>query len=532
MPILGAMDVVISLVVVLLVLSLVVQSVQQLVKKVLKLKSRTIETSLADLLGRVVTPIGAGVDPAAASGAAAGAAASGAAAGAVASDTARSAALGAILPVRGAIRRLFTRAQAGDAIVQAVLGELKAMGRRSLFNNPMLDSIAKDDVVKVLTKIGARAMYPAFQQRFQELQDGLDAVIQALRAAQQQGLAGSGSAKLASLEQAFAPLVYDLAVLSQGGKVKATAVLGDLLKVRQVKMQGLFATLGEVQDQVQKDLAAARAAGQPTAGLETAAAALADAARLLRDLGAKAEDAIAPLSAKLAEVDTWYDTVMQGFDERYTRHMKTVAVAIAVVTVLGLNASFFRIYTTLADDPALRGRVVAVGESMERPSAPAPAGSAGSASSQPAPVQPAVVQQPAPQSASVQPAPAQPAPAQPASQAPTGSTAAARQAAEEAGKEAGAYEALGFGRLHRADVESFWYEKAPWGPPQTATGWGPWMGDGLSVLFGWLITILLLSAGAPFWEDVLESLFGLKSLVRQKTSSRNVEEGSGGQPKP
>jgi hypothetical protein len=488
MPILGALDVAISLVVVLVLLSLVVQSLQQLVKKILKLKSRTIETSLADLLGRVVTPIGA---------------ASSAASGG-----------GSPAPVRGAIRRLFSRVQASDAIVQQVLGELEAMGRRSLFNNPMLDSIAKDDVVKVLTKIGAKAMYPAFQQRFQELQDGLAAVIQALRAAQQQALAGSSSAKLASLEQAFAPLAYDLAVLSQGGKVKATAVLGDLVNVRRVKLQDVFATLGEVQDQVQKDLAAAKAAGQPTAGLEAAATALAEAARLLRDLGAKAEDAIAPLAAKLAEVDTWYDTVMQGFDERYTRHMKTVAVVISILLVIALNASFFRIYKTLTHDPALRGKVVAVGESMQPASAPAPA--------QPASTQQAPAQQAPAQQTAVQPSPAQPAPAE--------TTAEVKQAAQAVGTEAGDYEALGFGRLHRADVASFWYEKAPWGP--YGSGWGPWLGDGLSVLFGWLLTILLLSVGAPFWEDVLESLFGLKSLVRQKTSSQNVEGGSGGQPKP
>jgi hypothetical protein len=43
---------------------------------------------------------------------------------------------------------------------------------------------------------------------------------------------------------------------------------------------------------------------------------------------------------------------------------------------------------------------------------------------------------------------------------------------------------------------------------------------------------VLVSAGAPFWEDVLESLFGLKSLVRQKTGTKNVEETQGGQAKP
>jgi hypothetical protein len=43
---------------------------------------------------------------------------------------------------------------------------------------------------------------------------------------------------------------------------------------------------------------------------------------------------------------------------------------------------------------------------------------------------------------------------------------------------------------------------------------------------------LLLSVGAPFWQDVLESLFGVKNLLRKKSDTRNVEQLSGqGQPK-
>src|SRR4029079_3930457 len=94
------------------------------------------------------------------------------------------------------------------------------------------------------------------------------------------------------------------------------------------------------------------------------------------------------------------------------------------------------------------------------------------------------------------------------------------------------YESLGLSRLHWSDVKRYWCLDSPWGTEQERMGWGPWFGSGLNALFGWLITILLLSTGAPFWEDVLESLFGLKSLMRKKTGTRNVEEGEGGQPKP
>jgi hypothetical protein len=47
-----------------------------------------------------------------------------------------------------------------------------------------------------------------------------------------------------------------------------------------------------------------------------------------------------------------------------------------------------------------------------------------------------------------------------------------------------------------------------------------------------MIMVMLLSAGAPFWQDTLESLFGLKNLLRQKSDTKNIEDGKGGQPKP
>jgi hypothetical protein len=44
--------------------------------------------------------------------------------------------------------------------------------------------------------------------------------------------------------------------------------------------------------------------------------------------------------------------------------------------------------------------------------------------------------------------------------------------------------------------------------------------------------VMLLSAGAPFWQDALESLFGIKNLLRQKSGTQNIETQSGaGQPK-
>jgi hypothetical protein len=56
--------------------------------------------------------------------------------------------------------------------------------------------------------------------------------------------------------------------------------------------------------------------------------------------------------------------------------------------------------------------------------------------------------------------------------------------------------------------------------------------SGFWILLGWLIMTMLLSVGAPFWEDALESLFGIKSLIRKNSQQANVEQKSGeGNPK-
>jgi hypothetical protein len=50
------------------------------------------------------------------------------------------------------------------------------------------------------------------------------------------------------------------------------------------------------------------------------------------------------------------------------------------------------------------------------------------------------------------------------------------------------------------------------------TGW---------TIIGWLVMASLLSLGAPFWHDTLESLFGLKNFLRDKTNTNKVEQQSG-----
>ncbi len=511
---LGALDVVISLVVVLLILSLIVQSIQQLIKKVGKLKSRVLLNSLQDLFGKLVKPDVALLSPAGP--ASAGGAGGGNPAPPEATPKKQDDSLWARLG------RAFGRISSLDPEVTEVIEQLKLAGRRSLFNRPMLDSIAKDDVVKVLTRLGATKIY---QESFQKIQSALNELIETLTAARTVDLQGGASAQLASLQQAQTPLASDLAALGEGKGVLPTTILTDLLNLRRSRIQDAFAQLTQVQDRVQKDLAAATAAGQDTTGLKNVDTALRTAADKLKALGDRIEDAVAPLSARLDAVELWYDTVMQGFEERYTRHMKTATVLISIVTVIALNANFFTLYHSIVSDPKLRGNLVTSGQTLvdqqenqqqnQQPTAtatPAPTPAATPAATAAPATSDAVTTEGMTTDAVTSDAAPQDHPVQDV-----------QQAAQQAGQQVEEFGSFGFSRLHWKDVKSFW------GAPNKDRAW--W-GQGLNVLLGWLITVLLLSAGAPFWEDVLESLFGLKNLMRQRTSTRNVEGQGGGQPKP
>jgi hypothetical protein len=121
---LGILNTVIALVIVLLVLSLLVQSVQTLIKKLLKLKSRQIEGSLKDLYEQAIagTTMTNGSPAAAANGAA--------------------------------------TVSAAEQFTGKVLDEFKKIGRVTLFGRPVLDSLSKEDLFKVMGKLESEDFFP------------------------------------------------------------------------------------------------------------------------------------------------------------------------------------------------------------------------------------------------------------------------------------------------------------------------------------------------------------------------------------
>ena len=208
-------------------------------------------------------------------------------------------------------------------------------------------------------------------------------------------------------------------------------------------------------------------------------------ADLMKILGNVALDNADP--AKVAElrqrVDTWFDTVMQSFEERYTRHMKTVAICISIVVVILLNANFFDIYRKISTNDSLRETVIARREQIENRLKELKA-------------------------------------SDPNSPATKADVDTALEALRGLRAEAPVF---GFTPLTTTDVSKFY----------NGTGWEDtnrfWYL--MKLVAGWAIMVMLLSVGAPFWQDTLESLFGVKNLLRKRTDTKNVED-VGGQPKP
>jgi molybdopterin converting factor small subunit len=489
MPDLSILNTIIAMVIVILVLSLIVQSLQTLVKKLLKLKSVTIRNSLVDLFETITQ------NP----------------------DSAAAAADGA------------TTVKAPQQLVEDVTNRLNEMGRKTLFGRTMLDSLAKGDLLKVLTRVEVKNLLPDAVDRFQTVLATVGELKKELGKIKTEMLEGDASAKFAALQASVMPLANDIEALASGdNKINPKVLLGDLYRLRQVKATEVLDILGEIQKKVGADLGAARASNDEAqkaladakkagdAALVTAATTRADEAAGQLDgvkdvseglkkiaaqitaLGHAFDSAFAPLRERLEQAEVWYDTVMQGFEERYARHMRTVAIIISVVVVIVLNANFFSIYQAMKNPTAAQN----VQDIYNR--SPALKGTQGGATTTP----------PANTNANANAAPTQTPPAD-------GSTTPAdvKKSVQETAGLVDTYKSFGITPLTREQVRKFFSRE------YTAH-------DVSGTFFGWFIMIMLLSAGAPFWQDTLESLFGLKNLLRQKSDTKNVEGEKGGNPKP
>ena len=68
--------------------------------------------------------------------------------------------------------------------------------------------------------------------------------------------------------------------------------------------------------------------------------------------------AYAAVFAKWTKLEESFDSVMQSFEERYTRGMKTAALVISFLVVVFLNANFFNVYTEISTSDAKRELII------------------------------------------------------------------------------------------------------------------------------------------------------------------------------
>ena len=499
---LGILNTIIALVVVLLVLSLLVQAIQTLLKKILKLKSRQIEGSLKDLYEQVVGAQSPEPPPA---------------------SSRLTLILTTIKRVLG--MKINVPETAADVFKDKVLDQFKNIGRKTLFGRPVLDSLSKADLFKVMGKLESEDFFPDYVQKFQVLCDRIDDLRQAVDAiTNDEMLRGAASTKIAEIRSILAPIFNNVSAIVEGSQVKPKVLFADLLRLQKLDVHELLELVDQAQVAITKETEIASTAGNAgeVAALKNISKQLADVAKLIGDLSQKFVNAVSPLRNKIEQVELWFDTVTQSFDERYARHMRTVSIAISIVVVILLNANFFQVYKSLSSNEVQRNLIIERGPEILEQSR------AAQAQASPTPT-PATVQE------------------------------ALQQSREEIETLSNTYAGFGFTPVSMQQLQSFVWSlglwtivaaddtgrHSVWGMalvenPENVYSWrnqtpGQWWQSrktNVVTLVGWAIMVMLLSVGAPFWQDALESLFGIKNLLRQKSGTQNIEAKSGaGQPK-
>ncbi|HEY0763297.1 MAG TPA: hypothetical protein VGD61_13090 [Pyrinomonadaceae bacterium] len=510
---LGILNTIIALVVVLLVLSLLVQAIQTLLKKLLKLKSRQIEDSLKDLYEQVV-----GAQPE------------------VAPQTSSLSNVWSTVKSWLRIKRAAVLTPA-DVFKDKVLDQFKSIGRQTLFGNAVLDSLSKSDLFKVMGKLESEDFFPDYVTKFQLLCDQISDLRKAIEdITNDPMLAGTASTKIAEIRSILAPIFNNVESILDGKQVKPKVLFADLLRLGQLDVHNLLNLLDEGQEAITRQTAVATGAGNTgeVAALQKLSSELAQVSKLIGDLSQKFVDAISPLRNKIDQVELWFDTVTQSFDERYTRHMRTISIVISIIVVILLNANFFQVYKSLSKNDIQRNMLVNAGEDLVKDN--------GAPTSRPA---------------------ASPSRSPSASPSPTPNTVAElKKDLQDIDSLVGTYQGFGFKPLSAEQLRGFLWSTGVWTRPwaddngnhswagfklttelqdgneiahwyaQSGEEWWESRKDNLVTIVGWAIMVMLLSVGAPFWQDALESLFGIKNLLRQKSATQNIETQSGaGQPK-
>ncbi len=541
---LGTLNTIIAVVVVLLVLSLIVQSIQTGIKKLLSLKSQQIVESIKDLYDQAIS-----TQPRP-------------------EETQPTKLLGKLWSfIRGTQRPFSPEAHNFST---AVLDQFKNIGRVNRFGKVVLDSLAKEDLLKVVAKLELKPLFGVEFGKFESLVSEVGNLASSIKIlAENQELAAAVSTQISKVRAVFAPLLEGVETLLDNKKeLNTRVVFGDLLQLSTLNVNTVLDLINETEKVVQEEIEQRTAASPPESrtpedqatldGLSTVADELPKISKAIGDVSQKFNEAVAPLRAKVNQIETWFDTVTQSFDERYTRHMRTVSICISAVVVILLNANFFQIYRTISTNEVQKNLIADAGAKILEQSRKA---EEATAQSQPPPkvdVKKEFDKTKAEIEAYV--TNYEQFGFAPLSTAQFGSflwslggwtwlydgKPDAKQNASATGTQPQTRFFSGWtisrndkgipvnksGEPIYADCNHEASDCVPRWRPQTTAEWWAVRKQDVTVLFGWIVMVLLLSVGAPFWQDTLESLFGIKNLLRQKSGTQNIEEKSGtGQPK-
>ena len=524
----GVLETVIAIVVVLLVLSLIVQSAQSALKKLFKIKSRQLEESLVDLFENFLnqpetqakwlsklaqaSPMLKGLI---------------------------SALGGGVAWLRGlafSVMRMTPPAPSESTarvLTEKVKERFRQVGRVAQSGKAMLESISKDDLIKVLEKVAPALISDGFPAKIKDAVEDYQSVKTSIEEIEKVAtqLSGDANSKFAAVQQTLAPILNDVKSLLDGTFVKSVTngqtvtngldgqpvtpegrtelLLEDLFRLRDLKSDDVLSLIGEIQRTVDIDIAQADPAAKQA--LTAVSNHLKQLTQAIAGFGQKLDAALVPFRQKRNEIESWFDLVMVGFEERYNRSMKTWALAISFLVVFLLNANFFKIYETMSKNELARSLAVAQGEELIKKKAD---------------LKDAESQKKKAEEQKTQ-----------AEQQKKSEAAALEQQAKQEGEKveslkqivgelqksyddgAATYSSFGLDRLHWSNVK--WWFKS-WSTEDT---W-PKIGRNVVGLAGWLVTVLLISVGAPFWQDTLESLFGVKNLLRKKAGKQDVTGGA------
>lgn len=487
-----ALDKVIAMVVVLLALSLFVQALQGWLKKIFKIKSLQIEQSLVHLYHYVLNK------------------------NSLETLNRRMDHIPLLRHFLGGDHPADRNPQV-KALYNGVMIEFKKVGRLTGRGKLMLDSISRGDLLKFMGRMPVAGiiaeLFPDSGRKFTEMRTHVATLLNLLNQIKTQYKEVVSGPEFKKIEKVLTPLLTDVDKFLSGASDDSGVIMDDIAKLREINpeevrqlLEDLPGRIDVIKEQVEAseaDDAAKKEAIKALDGMEKAAIKLSGGIdniiagfKHIRDLK--------------TSIETWYDTVMQSFEERYTRSMRTWTIIISACVVIIMNANIINIYRDISTSQAKRAIFLQAAEKYGAAAAASNAGTSGAATA-------------AAQGSAPAPTPS------PASAAPDDTVTP-----EEFYREGRKIMATNISDLTAIGLKGpTWFSNfmPVMSRFRTEPGWV--IGLILKTLLGWFIMTMLLSVGAPFWQDVLESLFGLKNKLRKQTDMKNVENESGaGQTKP